>query len=84
MTENVEVKRIAFLVNGEVFYILHIPQIPDFAGVYEGMVSSPQIVDISNDGFMVEPGSRMIDGEFYVPVSKFKIDNSSEPDYEVE
>lgn len=84
MGQNVEVKRIAFLANGEVFYILHIPQISDFAGVYEGMISNPQIIDISDDGFMVEPGSRFIDGEFYIPISKFKIDESSEPDYEVE
>ena len=85
MNEELDVKKIAFLVGDEVFYVLHIPQIPEFAGVYEGMMSGPTLVDITGNDFFVEPGVRLIDGEFYVPVSKFKSSvNDDSPDYEVE
>lgn len=85
MNEEIEVKKIAFLVNGEVFYVLQIPQFPEFAGVYEGMLSEPQIVDVTNNDMFVERGTKYIDGEFYVPVSKFVVSNNhDEPDYEVE
>jgi hypothetical protein len=83
MNENVEVKKIAFLVNNEVFYIMYIPQVPDFAGVYEGMLSGPTLVDITGNDSFIEPGVRLIDGEFYVPVSKFTTFEEA-PDYEVE
>jgi hypothetical protein len=83
MNENVEVKRIAFLVGDEVFHIINIPQIPQFAGVYEGMLSGPTLVDITNNDVFVEPGTRLIDGEFYVPVSRIT-GNEQGPDYEVE
>lgn len=86
MNENIEVKKIAFMVNDEVFYVMHLPQVPDFAGVYEGMLSSPTLVDITGRDIFVEPGARLIDGEFYIPVSKFtqNVTVSDEPDYEVE
>lgn len=86
MNENIEVKKIAFMVDDEVFYVMHIPQVPEFFGVYEGMMSSPTLVDITGRDFFVEPGVRLIDGQFYIPVSKFQQTTSrpDEPDYEVE
>lgn len=86
MNENIEVKKIAFMVNDEVFYVMQLPQVPDFFGVYEGMLSSPTLVDITGKDLFVEPGARLIDGEFYIPVSKFTqtVSSSNEPEYEVE
>lgn len=84
MEENIIVKKIAFLINGEVFYVLHIPQVAEFHGVYEGIVSGPTIIDVSENDMFVEPGTRYIDGEFYVPVSKFIANTSEEPDYELD
>lgn len=84
MNENIEIKKVAFLVNDEVFYVLHIPQMPEFSGVYEGMTSSPKIIDISNNDLFVDPGTRYIDGQFYVPVSRFIASHEDEPDYEVD
>jgi hypothetical protein len=84
MSEDVEFKKIAFMVGNEVFYVMHIPQVPEFTGVYEGMLSGPTLVDVTHDDFFVEAGARLIDGEFYVPVSKFKANQIQEPDYEVE
>lgn len=85
MNEQTDIKKVAFLVNGEIFHVMHIPQTPDYAGVYEGMLSSPEILDVSDKDFFIEPGTRMIDGEFYVPVSRFlPPSQSDQPDYEVE
>jgi hypothetical protein len=84
MEENIVVKKIAFLINGEVFYVLHIPQVPEFQGVYEGIVSGPTMIDVSENDLFIEPGTRYMDGEFYVPVSKFVANTSAEPDYELD
>jgi hypothetical protein len=84
MNENIEFKKIAFLVNNEVFYVMHIPSTQDFSGVFEGMMSSPQIVDVSENDMFVEKGTRFIDGEFYVPRSRFIMNEQEHPDYEVE
>lgn len=84
MNENIEVKKIAFLVGEDVFYVMHIPQVPEFAGVYEGMLSSPTVMDISGRDAFVEPGTKFIDNEFYYPTSRFNQTRHDEPDYEVE
>jgi len=84
MSEDIKFKKIAFMVGNEVFYVLNIPQAPHMSGVYEGMLSGPTLVDVTDNDLFVEPGTRLIDGEFYVPVSKFKASEVQEPDYEVE
>jgi hypothetical protein len=44
-----------------------------------------RIADVSDKDFFIEPGTRLIDGEFYVPVSRFMPTVPVEqPDYEVE
>jgi hypothetical protein len=84
MEENTEFKRIAFLANNEIFYIMHIPQIKEFDGVYEGLLSEPKILDISDQDFFINPGTVFLNGEFYVPISSLRHNDQDEPDYEVE
>jgi hypothetical protein len=84
MNENIEFKKIAFLVNDEVFYVMHIPATQEFGGVFEGMMSSPTVIDVSENDMFVEKGTRLIEGEFYIPRSRFIANEIDEPDYEVE
>jgi len=70
----------AFVIDGDVFHYLQIPNDPSLEGVIAGLRSGPIVVEVP-EGMpeRMGPDWKYVDGQF-VPPSGFNLEN----DYEVE
>lgn len=59
------VKRYGFVIDGELFHILAIPEIDGLAKLHAGMQSFPMVIDISDRPEIQGLGWKFKDSEFY-------------------
>jgi len=75
-------KVFAFVINGEVFHIMKLPDDPQFDGIIAGLRSGPQVIEVT--GFDdISPAWRVIDGMLYRPASD-PYHNQEGPGYELD
>jgi len=69
----------AFVMDGDVFHYLQIPNDPRLEGVIAGLSSGPQVVPMPEGVEFMPMGTRYENGEFVLPEVE-----EPEDDYEVE
>jgi len=73
--------KFAFVIDGEVFHYLTVPDDPGFQGAIAGLRSGPQVIELPENTDFFPLGTRYENGKFILPEILELID---EDDYEVE
>lgn len=76
-------KIFAFVINGEIFYTMRIPEEVAFEPIIAGMRSSPEVIEVTQFED-VAPSWRIIDGILYRPAVDLHYHYDEGPGYEVD